>query len=1656
MAQTPVQWALAVALLLSAASLAAPCSLVFEQDTASRPAALSQFDVAPAAATAVVVLDSQTGTARLTGTVRACGLQPPDRARVAIEEAARLRASNSLITVSGLALGPADAAADTEDCVTLQLAATLAGLVDRSSLTIRLGVGAHFNMGGAALCAATVDVVVAGVNLLAVDVDKVLSAPGAARLVVPEQGAALRVRVVSADGKVRTGSNAAAVVRVTEGQEFATVDQATGELRLDYASVRDATLSARARGENLAVSVEASSTDSRVRGGARVILDAPVEDWRIERVDGLDPVVAASESFVVNVTMAGGAVVGTPDVEPVLSSAQMVLAVLGSSAPAERVPASKVSKDTSTVSFDVPPLDRVGIGELQWSVSVPVSANPGAMRVSVSPPDTISGTVVARRPRIVRVSPDVALVRDRPVELRIIGENFIGTSDTSLLPTADAIPTIEFNSVPVPPEDVLFVSDTIVDVRTPVLDVTEPSVTLGLTSAVGLPAATPLAVTVEPPLEVLLTVLLSSYDKGLDMFVLPVVCGRTNTPVLLASAVVPANAEAGELPTFEFEFRVIDPGTSNPDSQEYRPLDTGSSMTNTLVALNEPGLFGSAQPKEGYVEVRVRARHAAGSGVAMVRISRRLEEGTAGVSIVPPLSPKPLGATSLDDDVPAECDAADAPIGTPAVVDATFSSALHCPSPDQLETTTAWTVNGETAPPMTDRVDPRSVRAPTSLGFGSGILLPDTGEGTKTSAYGVRVTFVDRETGDIVASGEAADGELVTRSIRPVAQINSGESEIRLQPGETLTLTAVDAADSSDANISYTWTCTLFNDKTAPRGEGLACDTDMLPSSRDQTFEVDTGAIADTALIRYTLQLSRGNLVSRVSTLDVVFLPDSGGSPLQHGTIVYTSSGALIVSSNPCRRRIQSHENLFVTPNCTHSGAMLSYALFNSNDENVLSDEIIIGDGSRFWSLSDDEGEGTGKLLSIRVNTLEAGDYKLRAAVNASSSTLTATEAGTTWAIEIAPAPVVSVSRVPVTEGVARETVFYVAANAEPALGSTFFFALRTEKGDPLETPITPDECLGGCTGNRAVSFTVDEPGTYFVQIDVVGLTSEVVKSMYAVESITVAPAQDEPTSENVQRDAETIVLNVLAARSQNDESKFLEAAELYGKNLNITTGIGPENLPAQVSLGLRSIALWSLLPPMRASRIVYVAQSLLAHPRLLPREALQVLYDVNEAAGLRITAATSGPHMASELVKFYEEAGSWIDVNSMATSRSMRTSEVRQRKSQDETPMNGSSTTGACAEMRAAAAADITLAMSRGRECGFSETLTIGKGDSAALRGEVTTSVSCGAFKAEDGLACCINRDSGLLTDPTSLIATGVVSLSKVSESTGIPEGLLLSSSVRAQVLKSDAGLMGEKHVPFRGRVDGCSMVNATIVSSEKLRSDAAAAFDDELVVSCEVAVSLYAVSAAPLRARDFAPMALLIDPTPRDSQIVRFHKNGTLTVAVPLENNIDIAAAINDTLLTNCASQELSGHNNFWIAGIVIANLLCALLFALCVLGLWCGYTRRSERRGVKVVSAAGPGGGSATAETALFGLDEAMDAMASKTTDSTWGDAYDAAPRQQRIFYDEDDDGNATPSSSEIALQPNATNPSAWGPSSGAAAPDPPVGGRAWSAGEPGGVD
>jgi hypothetical protein len=189
-----------------------------------------------------------------------------------------------------------------------------------------------------------------------------------------------------------------------------------------------------------------------------------------------------------------------------------------------------------------------------------------------------------------------------------------------------------------------------------------------LSPADGIGNSAPIAFRYARPLDVSLTVLLSSFDKKTGHVLLPIVCGRTNAPVLLASSMLETGNK--ELPIYSFSYYL---GSSAQGAKPFKILSGASN----IVALNS-SLFSSKKNAADTVLVRVVVAQGESAGQAQATISRKLRPSEIGISIVPPL---PAEASALD----TTCDRADVqPVG-PTLISGTYSSALHCPSSDSLK-----------------------------------------------------------------------------------------------------------------------------------------------------------------------------------------------------------------------------------------------------------------------------------------------------------------------------------------------------------------------------------------------------------------------------------------------------------------------------------------------------------------------------------------------------------------------------------------------------------------------------------------------------------------------------------------------------------------------------------------------------------------------------------------------------------------------------------------------------------------------------------------------------------------------------------------------------------------------------------------------------------
>jgi hypothetical protein len=261
-----------------------------------------------------------------------------------------------------------------------------------------------------------------------------------------------------------------------------------------------------------------------------------------------------------------------------------------------------------------------------------------------------------------------------------------------------------------------------------------------------------------------------------------------------------------------------------------------------------------------------------------------------------------------------------------------------------------------------------------------------------------------------------------------------------------------------------------------------------------------------------------GGAASRPSTLTLRAVDAGSDGALPPGGRLLTASGRTIISTNPCRAVLLPHETLLHVPSPVFlaenaaapaaARAAFSYALFAAGapDVDLLDDGDKLVRNERFWT----RGRPEDGLFGLKGGALPPGTYTLVARTGR-GRVASAGSAGSAWHFSVAQPPVLTLSRLPIRNGTATETLFHAAAASQPA-GFLFYFALRQDGGgDPLQTPVTPEACLGGCTGARAVSFLVPDAGRYYVQVDMVSDAGAVLASKVSDDAVVVSPAAQAP-----------------------------------------------------------------------------------------------------------------------------------------------------------------------------------------------------------------------------------------------------------------------------------------------------------------------------------------------------------------------------------------------------------------------------------------------------------------------------------------------------------------------------------------------------------------
>lgn len=1030
--------------------------------------------------------------------------------------------------------------------------------------------------------------------------------------------------------------------------------------------------------------------------------------------------------------------------------------------------------------------------------------------------------------------------------------------------------------------------------------------------------------------KVALAILLSAWDADQEEFVLPVVCGRVNVPVVLATV-----SGESSLPVYAFQWRVGGEVSEMEKAElgggAWVAVEAGDDKSN-LVAVDQTGLFSDAEGTEGYVEVRCVATVDDGRvGEVAVRINRRLRPDAIGVTVLAP----ELAAVAVGDGT-AVCLASDAAVGKPAVVEGSFSSAIHCPNPADLEQVTEWSVNGRTVS-VEDSIagagKGSNITGPVQLGFGSGVVLPAGGAGDDTNGgddndnVKVRVVFTDTATNQTLGIGESI-GNPVQRagSARPAAQINSGEGRVAVAPGATVIVGGMDADSTATSGgededgKAFVWSCRVVG--------GGACGNELLPSEPGRVFNV-TAPSNSGALVEYSLQITAAGVESRVARMVLAVVDGAGGDAFLPGGKMLAGDGRSLVPTNPCRSTLMPYEELLFLPPPAFLASdfnrerELSYALFadGGEGEDLLKDTMLVRhDG--YWTNAKKEN----RLFGLNANTLAPGKYTLVGSPSVKVGSVDGP--GSAWQFVVAETPELSVSRLPVTNGTATETLFHAAASSSPA-GFLFYFALRKSRlSNPLESPITAKECLGGCSGARAVSFLVPEPGEYFVQVDMIGSTSEVVASAMSPNSFVVGESAVGTNSD--------VALDIQAARSQNDETAFLLAVERYGDLLANGSSADVEALPSMLAVnasrGLRTLAETSVLTPMRATKVIGVGSGLLGAD--ISTDLVNNLDDASQMAVLRVVQTKTGPQMPGVLTSFYSRATERVAAASQSINMAAR--QADEEGSSDSSSDTPKDSTALLAQLRGSSTAALTGATARGRECGFTYDSTNAAGTGSAS--DIKTTCYPGQFESVQ--ACTSQSSSPLATSQSDALG--------ISSSDGA-KGLAPDSEedvddrLWSPVLTVDGFRQGATGT--RVPVDtSCINVTVPFEADKEMRDDLDDVFAKELRDDCPNAISVF-------QRRKGDSKVSKVSPLPEESKFVKFTEKGNCTFTFAAEPGQEIFGSLDKEELRKCFALDGTGPKQ-WV--VILGTLLIATallaLFAWCA---WFGKHRRSERAAVMELS-------------------------------------------------------------------------------------------------------
>lgn len=746
-------------------------------------------------------------------------------------------------------------------------------------------------------------------------------------------------------------------------------------------------------------------------------------------------------------------------------------------------------------------------------------------------------------------------------------------------------------------------------------------------------------------------------DNG--RFEMPFLCNRSDIPVIFARADLQQGVY--EPPSFNFTVR------NSTSESNFEVLSYGP---DGMVPL-DPDLFQETMElREDFVSIRVRVTQGERSGEAFVFVSRQLRSDNIGVTVLPPFESQ--REANFD------------------VLRTHVTSLTHCENATNFDTKTLWSMNRRAiiSTEIDDEEDIRGMDSAYAVGLGRTLIVSDS----DAFSFSATVSVTDRSTRKTIATGTSRKRAKL-EALAPLVPIviNGGLRSITLRTGMEAHEIYGNVLDADGAaaisELQYFWECKSLS------SEKSKCPAALFPAvlrkrrSIDK-FNVTTNGLKKGVAVEYSLSVRLGGRESArvrlrltVSSSETAVFPSSelsGGPTLPR----ILSNGSI---------RFSCYQRIIVTILDASANDTYGFALFrNGNDTDILgssADDLLIPN-SGYWSPQSRDTV----IFGIRSNTLEPGNYTLYGSRNTEAEE----GAAASWTFEVQRCPLLLPYMPSQFSGTPGETTFFVGADSVPTSSNLFFFALVREEDDQNDLPTAQNESqsvsyIPGCSGSQICPFSVSAAGRYFVRVDMYDPSGSTRLSSSTIDRLITVSQPSSTQSENIAADtvSSVYIQTVQAALLQEDEGSFLR---------------GILRLPVEESLetsfiedifdGLQRMASSSALVPKAGSFIISACLHLMRfedvyHDSKLIDRTRSIVEDTISGS-----ATNTGPGTAlrEPLSLFYSvllrETSSFSGILPDGQNITVAT-DISER-------------------YRESAATYLPLVLAVGRECGFTDQMTV------------------------------------------------------------------------------------------------------------------------------------------------------------------------------------------------------------------------------------------------------------------------------------------------------------------------------------------------------------